>query len=614
MGAHLYISAADADAPLVAQLRQQLQQAGFVVWDGRGSSSAQVPQAIQACWALLVVASPHSINATERHSEWTMALRSDKPLVPLVIGAVTLPSLLQRRRPLTASDPNRIDMPALLQRLTWLRSPRGEMQALRDRLGDLERSLARGQTSNADAIRAEIDRVQRQISAREQGLAAPVPQPAAPAPAPVTPAPAPIEPAPLPFLPQLAVQRHEDWGEAPDVHTFYGRQDELATLAQWITADRCRLVSLLGIGGMGKTTLATKVARTHADDFAYVVWRSLRNAPPLNDLLGQCIVFLSDQRETDLPDDSGQRISILIRYLQQQRCLLILDNAETILRGGDKAGRYREGYEGYGDLILRVGEAQHQSLLIITSREKPREFARLEGTASPVRSLQLAGVGQDDGKAILYDKGLEGSDHDWAELVRIYSGNPLALKLTAESIREIFAGEIAGFLSEGGVLLGDVLQILAQQFDRLAPLEQELMYWLAIEREPVTADELRTSLVAPVGKRDFLEALGDLRRRSLVEQSPAGLTLQNVVMEYVTDRLVEQVTEEILNGTIKMLNTHALMKAQAKEYVRNSQVRLILAEVLTRLEQRLGSKAAVTSRLTQVLAQLRAEAAQEASQ
>lgn len=614
MGAHLYISAADADAPLVAHLQQQLQQAGFVVWDGGGS--AQVPQAIQACWALLVVVSPHSINATERHSEWTMALRSDKPLVPLVIGAVTLPPLLLRRRPLTASDPNRIDMPALLQRLTWLRSPRGEMQALRDRLGDLERSLARGQTSNADAIRAEINRLQRQISAREQGLAAPVPQPTAPVPEPVTPAPARIEPAPPPPppLPQLAVQRHEDWGEAPDVYTFYGRQDELATLAQWITADRCRLVSLLGIGGMGKTTLATKVARTHADDFAYVVWRSLRNAPPLNDLLGQCIVFLSDQRETDLPDDSGQRISILVRYLQQQRCLLILDNAETILRGGDQAGRYREGYEGYGDLILRVGEAQHQSLLIVTSREKPREFARLEGTASPVRSLQLAGVGQDDGKAILHDKGLEGSDHDWAELVRIYSGNPLALKLTAESIREIFAGEIAEFLSEGGVLLGDVLQILGQQFDRLAPLEQELMYWLAIEREPVTADELRTSLVAPVSKRDFLEALGDLRRRSLVEQSPAGLTLQNVVMEYVTDRLVEQVTEEILSGAINMLNTHALMKAQAKEYVRNSQVRLILAEVLTRLEQRLGSKAAVTARLTQVLAQLRAEAAQEASQ
>jgi hypothetical protein len=352
------------------------------------------------------------------------------------------------------------------------------------------------------------------------------------------------------------------------------------------------------------------VARDHAADFAYVVWRSLRNAPPLNDLLGQCIVFLSDQRETDLPDDSGQRITLLMQYLQQQRCLLVLDNAETILRGGDQAGRYREGYEGYGDLILRVGETAHQSLLIVTSREKPREFGRLEGAASPVRTLNLAGVDQDDGKALLHDKGLEGSDTDWSELVRIYSGNPLALKLTAESIREIFAGDINEFLSEGGAIFGDVLAVLDQQFNRLAPLEQEIMYWLAIEREPVSADEVRGSLVAPVGKRAFLEALADLRRRSLVEQSPAGLTLQNVVMEYMTERLVEQVVEEIAAGRIRLLNSHALMKAQAKEYVRNSQVRLILDEVLTRLEQRLGSRAAVVARLTEVLAQLREEATQ----
>jgi hypothetical protein len=596
MSEHLYISAAAADAPLVARLRQHFQQEGLTIWEGPDDT---MQQGIQACWALLIVASPHSIDDPARHSEWKLALRHDKPLLPLVIGEVTLPPLLRRRRPLTASDSVNIDLPALVQRLTWLRSPRGELQTLRDRLADLERSLARGQVSNPTAIHAEIDRIQRLIANHDQTVSAPVPAPPEPEPIPDTP------PAPP------AVQaRHEDWGEAPDVSTFYGRQDELSTLAQWIASDRCRLLSILGIGGMGKTTLVTKVAHDHAADFAYVVWRSLRNAPPLNDLLGQCIVFLSDQRETDLPDDSGQRITLLMQYLQQQRCLLILDNAETILRGGDQAGRYREGYEGYGDLILRVGETAHQSLLIVTSREKPREFGRLEGAASPVRTLNLAGVDQDDGKALLHDKGLAGSDTDWSELVRIYSGNPLALKLTAESIREIFAGDINEFLSEGGAIFGDVLAVLDQQFNRLAPLEQEIMYWLAIEREPVSADEVRGSLVAPVGKRAFLEALADLRRRSLVEQSPAGLTLQNVVMEYMTERLVEQVVEEIAAGRIRLLNSHALMKAQAKEYVRNSQVRLILDEVLTRLEQQLGSREAVVARLTEVLAQLREEARQ----
>jgi len=109
----------------------------------------------------------------------------------------------------------------------------------------------------------------------------------------------------------------------------------------------------------------------------------------------------------------------------------------------------------------------------------------------------------------------------------------------------------------------------------------------------------------------LVEAIVNLRRRSLIERGEAGLTLQNMVMEYVTERLIAQVADEIVNGSIHLLNTHALMKAQAKEYVRNSQVRLILAEVLELLEQRLGSRTAVTARLTEILALLRAEAQPE---
>lgn len=398
----------------------------------------------------------------------------------------------------------------------------------------------------------------------------------------------------------------EDWGEAPDVSDFHGRTAELTTLTDWITHDQCRLIGILGLGGMGKTTLATRTMQQHASQFAYVIWRSLRNAPPINDLLGACILFLSDQRQTDLPDDLSGRIDLLMNYLRKHRCLLLLDNVETLLQSGPNAGAYCEGYAGYGDLIRRVGETQHQSLLLLTSREKPQEFARLEGAR--VRTLALAGVTQSDGRAILQDKQLSGTDAAWDALIQHYSGNPLALKLTAEPIREIFAGDITRFLQSGEIILGDIVHVLAEQFARLAPLEQEIIYWLAIEREPVEVETLRETMLTPASMRDLLEALNNLRRRSMVEQSAAGLTLQNVVMEYVTERLIDQVCAEIISGSIQMLNTHALMKAQAKEYVRHSQVRLILDEVVTRLEQQLGSRAAVVERLTEILALLRQDA------
>ncbi len=66
-------------------------------------------------------------------------------------------------------------------------------------------------------------------------------------------------------------QRREDWGEAPDVSIFYGRYEDLVTLTQWLITDRCRLIALLGMGGIGKTALATKLARQTVKHFDYLI-------------------------------------------------------------------------------------------------------------------------------------------------------------------------------------------------------------------------------------------------------------------------------------------------------------------------------------------------------
>jgi transcriptional regulator with XRE-family HTH domain len=395
----------------------------------------------------------------------------------------------------------------------------------------------------------------------------------------------------------------EDWGEAPHSNGFCGREKELDEIEQWITGDRCRTAAVLGIGGVGKTTFATKAARNLKGEFEYIFWRSLQNAPAVEDLLESCLQFIADQQQADVPTDLDQQISLLITSLRKRRCLLVFDNVESVLQAGHRAGLYREGYEGYGRLFQRVGEADHQSCLLLTSREKPKEVARMEGkSASPVRSLSLSGMEAVDAQKLLQDKALFGSDETWAILIHLYAGNPLALKVISEPIREIFRGDIAAFLQQNELVFGDMSDLLDQQFRRLSPLEQEIMYWLAIEREAISLHEIQADRAHP---GTLLDAFDSLRRRSLIEtREDSRFTLQPVIMEYVTGRFGELVYQEIEAETIGLLGSHALIKAQANDYVRESQVRFILAPIAERLLSTYGDPAS-EKKLKTILARLR---------
>ncbi len=381
----------------------------------------------------------------------------------------------------------------------------------------------------------------------------------------------------------------QDLEEAPHIASFYGREHELAELKHWIVNDNCQIVAVLGIGGIGKTTCAAILTEQIKHEFDYVFWRALQHSPLPEDILGDCIPFLSNQRQVDLPENLDSQIALLIDYLRDLRCLVVLDNFESVLLGGHRAGGYRDGYEGYGKLIKLLGEKRHQSCLLLTSREKPKELAPLEGTM--VRSLQLTGVRQLEGREILEHKGLFGSDKAWADLVNLYSGNPLALKLVSAPIRELFGGDIAQFLKEGEAVIGDIHDLLEKQFHRLSEWEQEIMYWLAIEREPMSLDDLQENIVRRVPKGALLEALSSLQRRSMIETSDtARFTLQPVIMVYVTDLFIERVFQEINTEELSTLEDHAVINAHAKDYVRNTQVRLILKPVAEHLFAALGKE------------------------
>ncbi|MBD2532019.1 hypothetical protein H6G97_21495 [Nostoc flagelliforme FACHB-838] len=400
-------------------------------------------------------------------------------------------------------------------------------------------------------------------------------------------------------------RNYTNWGEAIDVSQFYGRTTELETLSRWIVRDRTRVVTLLGMGGMGKTALSVKLAEQLQVEFEYVIWRSLRHAPFFSDKVTDCIKILSHQQVTTLPASLHEQITCLIEYLRKFRCLLILDNFDTLLQQG--TGCYREGYKPYGEILWRLGETGHQSCVLLTSREKPTEVAALEGDGLPVRTLALSGLEVAAGQTILTLKGLSGSEDETRQLVECYRGNPLALKIAATSIRDLYEGNIASFFAEGTTVFKGIGNLLEQQFKRLSTLEQQVMYWLAINREKVSLTELQTAFTLTLPKPKLMSVLESLRWCSLIESNTGGFTQQPVVMEYVTGCLIEQVCQEIITESPQYLLTHALMQAQAKDYIRDSQIHLIVRPILNQLQITLGSAHQLEHKLGRLIIKLQNE-------
>ena len=420
----------------------------------------------------------------------------------------------------------------------------------------------------------------------------------------------------------------EDWGSAPDVQTFHGRQQELAILEQWIVRDRSRLINIVGFagigktslvrGGIGKTDLSLQLARKIRREFEYVIWRSLLNAPPLKILLTELIEFVSDNRETELATTIDGSIAQLLHYLKQRRCLLILDNVESILQSGDRRGTYRNGYEKYRDFFKRIGSKEHQSCVLLTSRIKPKDLEEIKEVH--VRSLELDGLDIVAGREIFQDiartnnASFQGSREEWLRLISFYSGNPLALEITARHILRRFDGSLSEFLKHELMVFGEIRELLDWHFKRLTAAEKTIVYWLALNREAVSIADLKEDLFSPVAQKYLPETLdaiekqipieksanrvlrqslmgettghinsaGDPRRQPLPKTALPRFTLQPVLIEYISERAIEQICDELKSGNLQLFNSHALIKASARDYVKDSQIRLILQPIIDR--------------------------------
>ncbi|MDB4913965.1 MAG: hypothetical protein JWM95_1609 [Gemmatimonadetes bacterium] len=410
---------------------------------------------------------------------------------------------------------------------------------------------------------------------------------------------------------------HADWDGAPAVSLLYGREADAEVLKSWIIGEACRVVLITGLGGVGKTDLVTCLSRggnrTAATSttlgagihghFDAVIWRSLLNAPPPDLLLADVLDFLSGHQQASQKGVYHQ-IERVLECLQDRRCLVILDNIEAVLNPGDPAVRYRPGYEIYGTFFEQVAKSNHQSCLLLTSREKPRAIADLEGTRKPVRSLALSGIGHVESQSLFAQIGsFSGTVVDWERVVALYNGNPLALELAARHIDQVFGGDLNAFLGSGRPVFADIGELLDWHLDRLSPAETELVHWLAIERDGISLARLSENLVSPISRANVTSNLQSLQRRIPLERpASSSFTLQPVLIEHVTARLINKIvigleaamaalmpssrqhnSSHDTAAALDMLNRYSLIRATASDHVRESQRRIILAPIAERI-------------------------------
>jgi predicted ATPase/DNA-binding SARP family transcriptional activator len=192
-----------------------------------------------------------------------------------------------------------------------------------------------------------------------------------------------------------------------------GRERELATLAELCRRDDVRLVTLTGIGGIGKTRLAIELARRLAPEF-----RDGARMAELATIHDPAIVARAILQALDLPDSAQDPEEVLVQALAGAELLLLVDNFEQIMDAAT--------------LVARLVEAAPRMTFVATSRAPLHVAAEREFAVPPLA---------DDEAAELFVERAQAANSSFvvseqnaaavAELCRRLDGLPLAIELAA---------------------------------------------------------------------------------------------------------------------------------------------------------------------------------------
>jgi WD40 repeat protein/transcriptional regulator with XRE-family HTH domain len=380
-----------------------------------------------------------------------------------------------------------------------------------------------------------------------------------------------LESRQLPEETQISPRDKYNWRVTPEIENFCGRVEDLKQLEDLVNLPQTNLILVQGMGGIGKTSLATKLAERLESNFEYVIWITLYNSPSISDLITSISSFLPPPLITNPTRPLEQQIQKLMTFFKKHHCLLVFDNLESVMRGGENIGRFRQGFEGYSTFLKNFASTSHQSCLVITSREKPAMLNEWKKPSKNVHIFNLKGLKAAEADKLLQPWGFA-TDQELVEtLNQSLSGNPLALIMAAEVIETFYGKDVARFLQSENLIVGDVRNFLNKSFNRCSHLSKTILYWLSVLREPASLQRLEKLLIPRPLRSDIVEALHSLIRSSLVDNRAGKFSLQSFIAEYINDRLVRESFNEIIEGGSKALHQVALLTTDSSYQVQQAQ-------------------------------------------
>jgi ABC-type cobalamin/Fe3+-siderophores transport system ATPase subunit len=312
---------------------------------------------------------------------------------------------------------------------------------------------------------------------------------------------------------------------APKITHFYGRERELQTLSHWLINQNTRLISIVGLPGIGKTTLIKRFVDLNLQNFNIIIWKNIKLSDSLDSIIAEIFKAINSELI-----ETGNKLTQLFNLFRQQKCLIIIDNIQELFTPGQFAGQYKAEYKDYKTFLTMITEIEHQSSLILISQEQCQEMICIDEELYPVKCLELQGLDNTD---ILKNQKLK-DEESLSKLINLYEGNPVYLQDISSLIRNIFQGKISDFLSEGLLLTENMKYQLSELFNRLSTVEQQIVLEMSKSNQPVNREQLRESL--SLSSMELINGLQSLKRRYLVttiESDKTLFILSPVFREYV---------------------------------------------------------------------------------